>query len=121
AQEEREDVRQREEEQDDDHGERRGEITCELAAQDDADRFHGGLREDQAATARNRSSSLPDGERARSAAGVSSATSLPCAMMMARVQTASTSSRMCVEMTMVFSRAISPINVRTSCFCSGSR
>ena len=36
------------------------------------------------------------------------------------VHTASTSSRMCVEMTMILSRAMSLISVRTSCFWFGS-
>ena len=55
----------------------------------------------------------------REPGGVSSATMRPRAMMMARVHTASTSSRMCVEMTMILSRAISLISVRTSCFWFG--
>ena len=55
----------------------------------------------------------------RQPAGVSSATMRPRAMMMARLHTASTSSRMCVEITMILSRAISLISVRTSCFWFG--
>ena len=46
---------------------------------------------------RNTSSSRPDGERCASRSGASSTSSLPCAMMMARVHTAPTSSRICVE------------------------
>ena len=41
--------------------------------------------------------------------------------MMARVQTASTSSRMCVEMTMAFSDAMALIRLLTSCFWLGSK
>ena len=41
-------------------------------------------------------------------------------MMIARVHTASTSSRMCVEMTIAFSGAMLRIRVRTSCFWFGS-
>src|SRR3984893_7479006 len=44
----------------------------------------------------------------------------PREMMIARVHTASTSSRMCVEMTMILSRAMSLMSVRTSCFWLGS-
>ena len=45
----------------------------------------------------------------------------PRAMMAVRVHSASTSSRMCVEMMMALVGAISPISERTSCFWFGSR
>ncbi len=60
-------------------------------------------------------------ERASSAAGVSSATNLPSLMIIARVQTACTSSKMCVERMMTLSRAMSRMRRRISIFCVGSR
>src|SRR5690606_17227691 len=60
-------------------------------------------------------------ERAWSPAGVSSARILPRAMTTARVQTASTSSSRCVEITMILLFAMPPMSCRTSCFWFGSR
>ena len=57
---------------------------------------------------------------ARSLSGVPSALISPRAMMSARVHTASTSSRMWVEMMIAFSAAISLIMVRTTNFWLGS-
>ena len=75
--------------------------------------FHGNCR--------NTASSRPLGWRCTSAAGVSSATMRPPAMTIAREHTASTSSRMCVEMTIALSGAMRSIRPRTSCFWFGSR
>src|SRR5579864_8963466 len=55
-------------------------------------------------------------ERASSSAGVPSARSLPRAMIAARVHTASTSSRICVEMMIALVGASAVIKVRTWCF-----
>src|SRR4029079_18504368 len=70
---------------------------------------------------RKTSSSRRDGTRPASPCGVSSARILPCAMMIARLHTASTSSSRCVEITMILLFAILPISSRTSCFWLGSR
>ena len=93
------------EKDDDEHGgDRRGEVSPKFAAGDDPDIAH-----DQAASSsvsrRNTSSSLPDGCILLSSAGVASTTTRPDAITMARVQTASTSSSICVEMMIAFSGA----------------
>ena len=66
AEEEGEQVRQQQEDDDDDVGERRREVTRELAPQDDSYGFQGRLLGSwrQAATARNTSSRRPEGARA---------------------------------------------------------
>src|SRR3984957_17146734 len=107
------------EEDDNEHGRNgRSEIGGEFAFGDDQNVAHA-----QAAyivSCRNTSSSLPDGCRPCSSAGVASATTRPAAMMIAREHTASTSSRICVEITIAFSGAICAISARTSCFWLGS-
>ncbi len=60
-------------------------------------------------------------DRDCSCAGVPSATTRPRLITTARVQTASTSSRMCVESTMHLVGAMAAMRVRTSCFWFGSR
>src|ERR1019366_5794718 len=55
-----------------------------------------------------------------SSCGVPLATILPRSMMIAREQTASTSSRMCVEKMIPFFSPMRRINCRTSCFWFGS-
>src|SRR5271166_2648222 len=103
------------EEDDDEHrGDRSGEIAAEFALRDDEDVAH--AHATSIVNCRNTSSSLPDGCLRCSSAGVASATTRPAAMMIAREQTASTSSRMCVEITVAFCGAICAISVRTSCF-----
>src|SRR5215469_4427100 len=109
---------QHKEDDDEYRGDGCGEIAGEFAAGDDEDVAHA-----QAASivnCRNTSSSLPDGCLPCSSAGVASATTRPAAMMIARVHTASTSSNMCVEITIAFCGAICAISVRTSCFWLGS-
>ena len=56
----------------------------------------------------------------RSSCGVPLATILPRSMIIAREQTASTSSRMCVEKMIAFFSPMRRINCRTSCFWFGS-
>src|SRR6187455_2985767 len=91
AEEEREPTRDGEEDHDEHIRDRRREIARELALQ-----HRGNARHHAAAPPvidRNTSSSRPDGTRDARPFGVSSARILPCAMMIARLQTASTSSR----------------------------
>src|SRR5690606_39203791 len=120
---EREDPGEEQEDDDEDVRYRRREVAVQLALQDRKDVVHATApsRLTDVVSRRNASSMSPEGERARSSAGVPSNSSCPAAMMMARVHTASTSSRMCVEMTMALSAAICRMSVRTSCFWLGSR
>src|SRR5271166_2262538 len=107
------------EEYDDEHGgDRGGEIAAKFASGDDEDVAHAYAA--SIVNCRNTSSSFPDGCRRCSSTGVASATTRPAAMMIARVHTASTSSRICVEITIAFCGAICAISVRTSCFWFGS-
>src|SRR5208282_2277725 len=114
--------REREADRDEEKGhqehvrDRRPEVPGELPPEDGAYLLH----TSPWVRPRKISSILAPGLRARRAAGVSSATSLPREMMMMRVQMASTSSRMCVERMTAFCAAMLLMRSRTSFFWFGS-
>src|SRR5437762_3197696 len=106
-------------------GDRRLEVRRQLALRDRTD--HRPARPHAASATvservidRKKSSSFPVAARALSSCGVPLATMRPRSMMIARVQAASTSSRMCVEKMIALFSPISRISVRTSCFWFGS-
>src|SRR5688572_15643278 len=117
-----EEARQQQEDDEEDVRYRRGEVAAKLALGDDPDMLHcfavsgaptwvSGL-----VMRRNTSSSGRP-----SSSGVPCATTRPRSMMIARVQAASTSSRIWVENTTALVLPSSRIRLRTSCFWLGSR